>query len=123
MKITKAFVDSDLRARIFTDIFDLSAVDGVEANAVWSGSIAYRKVNDRQWGCILTDVNGAERYCRIGVIVAEEREDMSASELMEKEINDYKEKQEAKAQKEKEKQEKIARDKEKREKEKEKEGE
>lgn len=107
MKMTKAVVDSDLRTRVFSAIFDEFTND------------AFKKINDRQYGIILTDKNGVERYIRIGAIVAEEREDMSARELMEKEINDYKEKQEAKAQKEKEKQEKIARDKEKREKEKE----
>jgi glucosamine 6-phosphate synthetase-like amidotransferase/phosphosugar isomerase protein len=105
MKITKAVVDSDLRTRVFSAIFDEFTND------------AFKKINDRQYGIILTDKNGVERYVRIGAIVAEEREDMTARELMEKEINDYKEKQEAKAQKEKEKQEKIARDKEKREKE------
>lgn len=107
MKITKPVIDADLRTRVFSAIFDEFTND------------AFKKINDRQYGIILTDKNGVERYIRIGAIVAEEREDMSARELMEKEINDYKEKQEAKAQKEKEKQEKIARDKEKREKEKE----
>ena len=107
MKITKAVVDSDLRTRVFSAIFDEFTND------------AFKKINDRQYGIILTDKNGVERYVRIGAIVAEEREDMTARELMEKEINDYKEKQKAKAQKEKEKQEKIVRDKEKREKEKE----
>ena len=115
MKITKAVVDSDLRTRVFSAIFDEFTND------------AFKKINDRQYGIILTDKNGVERYVRIGAIVAEEREDMTAEEredmtareLMEKEINDYKEKQKAKAQKEKEKQEKIVRDKEKREKEKE----
>ena len=105
MKMTKAVVDSDLRARVFSAIFDEFTND------------AFKKINDRQYGIILTDKNGIERYVRIGAIVAEEREDMTARELMEKEIADYQEKQEAKAQKEKEKQEKIARDKEKREKE------
>lgn len=113
MKITKAVVDSNLRTRIFEDLIE------TYDNTV----LPYQKINDRQYGVILTDLNGNERYCRIGVIVAEEREDISARELMENEIRDYVKKQEAKAQKEREKQEKIARDKEKREKEKEKEGE
>ena len=106
MKITKAVVDSDLRTRVFSAIFDEFTND------------AFKKINDRQYGIILTDKNGIERYVRIGAIVAEEREDMTARELMEKEINDYNEKQLAKAQREQEKQEKIARDKERREKEK-----
>ena len=91
MKITKAFVDAELRNRIFADL--------IYGENALEEELDYQKINDRQYGVILTDANGTERYCRIGVIVAEEREDMSASELMEKEINDYKEKQEAKAQK------------------------
>ena len=115
MKITKAVVDAELRAQVFSDLI-LDPPTEVDFD---NPRKDYVKINDRQYGVILTDKNGAERYCRIGVIVAEEREDMTARELMEKEINDYKEKQKAKAQKEKEKQEKIARDKEKRENEKE----
>ena len=110
MKITKAVVDAELRHEVFTYLLNYEEKPY---------DIDFIKINDRQYGCILTDKNGVERYVRVGAIVAEEREDMTARELMEKEINDYKEKQEAKAQKEKEKQEKIARDKEKREKEKE----
>ncbi len=108
MKMTKAFVDSDLRTRIFEDLMLNDTL-----------SHEYLKINDRQYGCILVDANGHERYCRIGVIVAEEREDISARDLMANEIRDYEEKQIAKAQKEQEKQEKIARDKARREKEKE----
>lgn len=109
MKLTKSAVDSNLRARIFEDLIETYG-DTV---------LPYQRINDRQYGVILTDLNGNERYCRIGVIVAEEREDISARDLMTNEIRDYVEKQEAKREKEKEKQEKIARDKEKREKEKE----
>lgn len=109
-KIVKATIDKDLRDKVFDDL-------GMDGTPVINQEFQYHKINDRQYGVILTDLNGNERYCRIGVIVAEEREDMSARELMEKEINDYKGKQEAKAAKEKEKQTKIARDKEKRDKE------
>ena len=112
-KIAKTVVDADLRDRIFTDIFELdsASVNGAKPNAFWIDNTEYRKVNDRQWGCILTDENGVERYCRVGVIVAEEREDMTARELMQSEINAYNAKQEAKAEKAKAKEEKIARDK------------
>ena len=106
MKLTKSVVDSNLCSRIFEDLIETYG----------DTELPYQRINDRQYGVILTDLNGHERYCRIGVIVAEEREDLTARELMEKETADYQEKQEAKAQKEKEKQEKIARDKEKREK-------
>ena len=71
----------------------------------------FYKINDRQWGIILTDLNGVERYVRIGAIVAEEREDMTARELMQKEISDYNAKQADKAQKAAERAEKAARDK------------
>jgi len=98
-KIGKNVVDAELRNEIFNDLF--------------SGKLefTYEKVNDRQYGVIRVDKNGNERYCRLGVIVAEEREDMTAQELMEKEKNAYADKQAEKAEKAKEKAEKIAHDK------------
>ena len=101
-KVSKAIVDKDLRDRVFTMI----ANGDVEL---------FEKVNDRQNGIILTDMNGEERYVRLGAIVAELREDMTARELMQSEIDAYNAKQEAKAEKEKKKAEKIAKDKVKRE--------
>lgn len=91
MKYTKTVVDADLRARVFEEL-NL----GVENYAENS---CFAKVNDRQYGIILTDKNGHERYVRIGAIVAEEREDMTARELMEKEIDEYNTKQAEKAEK------------------------
>lgn len=82
-KISKTVVDADLRATVFGEL-------GIE-----NGN--FIKVNDRQYGVILTDKNGVERYCRVGVIVAEEREDMTARELMAQEIATYNEKQASKA--------------------------
>ena len=96
MKYTKTVVDADLRARIFSEIFELQ--EG-ETAFVTENNIEYRKVNDRQYGVILTDKNGHERYVRIGAIVAEEREDMDARELMQKEIDEYNAKQTEKAEK------------------------
>ena len=87
-KISKTVVDADLRSQIFDDVFNHNAV-----------GFDYVKINDRQWGAILTDKNGVERYVRIGAIVAEEREDMTARELMQKEIDDYNTKQAEKAEK------------------------
>ncbi len=101
-KISKVVVDADLRTRIFSHL-DI-------ANAYTEDSVFY-KINDRQYGVILTDKNGVERYCRVGVIVAEEREDMTARELMQSEIDAYNEKQAEKAEKVKMKEKKIARDK------------
>lgn len=99
-KMTKALVDQDIRARIFEDLI---LQDNLDFN--------YVKVNDRQYGVILTDANGEQRYARIGVVVAEMREDMTAQELMDSEIEDYRIKQDAKAEKAKAKAEKIAKDK------------
>lgn len=107
-KITKAQNDKALREGIFYDIFNNDC-----------GMYDYVKINDRQYGTIITDVNGVQRYCRIGVIVAEERDDMTAEELMQSEIDAYNQKQADKAEKAKAKAEKIARDKAQREKEKE----
>ena len=101
-KVTKNIVDKDLRDKVFAMI----------ANGETE---SFNKVNDRQQGVILTDLNGTKRYCRIGVIVAEERDDMTAEELMQSEINAYQAKQDAKAEKAKAKAEKIAKDKAKRE--------
>jgi hypothetical protein len=108
-KISKTVVDKALRDEVFNDIF---------ADPTDTG---YVRINDRQYGILLTDQNGAQRYVRIGVIVAEEREDMTAEELMQSEIDAYQAKQEAKAEKAKKKEEKIARDKARREQEKKKE--
>ena len=83
MKYTKNVVDADLRARVFSHL-DI-------ANAYTEDSLFY-KINDRQYGVILTDLNGVERYVRIGAIVAEEREDMTARELMESEDKALREK-------------------------------
>lgn len=104
-KISKSVVDNDLRTRIFNDI--LTNVDGFINEFV--------KINDRQYGCILTDLNGVERYVRLGAIVAEEREDMTARELMKSEIKAYNDAQANKAEKARKAAEKAAADKAKRE--------
>ena len=111
-KVTKQMVDKDLRDRVFKDMFT-----SPEKACLTEGT--YQKINDRQWGVILTDANGNQRYVRIGVIVAELREDMTAEELMASEIEEYEMKQTAKAEKAKAKEAKIAKDKARREKEKE----
>jgi DNA-directed RNA polymerase delta subunit len=99
-KVTKAIVDKDLRDRIFKD-------------AIYADNdeVEWHKINDRQYGCILTDLNGETRYIRLGAIVAELREDMTAEELMQSEIDAYTAKQDARAEKAQKKAEKIAKDK------------
>lgn len=99
-KVTKAIVDKDLRDRIFKD-------------AIYADNdeVEWVKINDRQYGCLLTDLNGETRYIRLGAIVAELREDITAEELMQSEIDAYTAKQDAKAEKAQKKAEKIAKDK------------
>ena len=98
-KITKTEIDKELRTRVLDSIYNEK------------GDLDLFKINDRQYGILLTDLNGHQRYVRISAIVAEEREDMTAEELMVTEIEAYNAKQEAKAEKAKKKEAKIERDK------------
>ena len=104
-KVSKTIVDSTIRSNIFAML--------INPDSGW------KKINDRQYGMIVTDLNGVKRYVRLGAIVAEEREDMTAEELMQSEINAYTEKQAEKAEKAAKKADKIAKDKARRESEKE----
>lgn len=99
-KMTKTMVDKALREGIFYDIFNNDC-----------GMFDYVKINDRQYGVLVTDLNGEQRYIRIGAIVAELRDDMTAEELMQSEIEAYNQKQVDKAEKAKAKEQKIAKDK------------
>lgn len=105
-KISKNVVDKQLREAVFEAIF---------TNEIQN----FVKVNDRQYGVLLTDLNGVQRYVRIGAIVAEEREDMTAEELMQSEIAAYETKQADKEAKAQARAEKAKKDKERRAKEKE----
>lgn len=98
MKLSNAAVDSAIRTAIFNTL-NISNIEG------------YHKVNDRQYGVIIEDGNGVRRYARVGVIVAEVREDMTADELMQAEIDAYNAKQAAKAEKAAARAEKAAKDK------------
>ncbi len=112
-KATKTIVDKALRDKVFSELFDIPTGDVI--TTVKMSDCNFQRVNDRQWGVLLTDLNGVQRYVRIGAIVAEEREDMTAEELMQSEISAYEAKQADKAEKAKAKAEKIAADKAKRE--------
>lgn len=101
-KISKAIVDENIRTAIFNAI-GIANIEG------------FHRINARQYGCIVEDVNGERRYVRIGAIVAEQREDCTADELMAAEIADYNTKQAAKAEKAAARAEKAAKDKAKRE--------
>ena len=114
-KISKTAVDKDLRDRVFDMLINVSIDEAMER----TDDNPFVKINDRQYGIILTDANGEQRYVRIGAIVAELREDMTAKELMQSEIDAYNAKQADKAEKTKKKEIKIAKDKARREKEKE----
>ena len=94
--ISKTVVDKALREEIFTMLIN----EGT----------SWKKINDRPYGVILTDLNGEKRYVRLGAIVAELRDDMTAEELMQSEIDAYNAKQEAKAEKAQKKAKKIASD-------------
>ena len=109
MKISKAIVESNIRTAIFNAL-NVANIEG------------FHKINDRQYGCIVEDINGERRYVRIGAIVAEQREDCTADELMAAEIADYNAKQAKKAERAAERQAKAERDRAKREAAKEKEG-
>lgn len=111
-KVSKQIVDKHLRDMVFADIFNTNET-----------AYDFKKINDRQYGVLLTDDNGEQRYVRIGAIVAELREDMTAEELMQSEIDAYETKQAEKAEKAKAKAEKAEKDKAKREAEKAKAGE
>lgn len=99
-KITKNIVDKALRDEVF----------GMLINE----GTSWVKINDRQYGVILTDLNGEKRYVRLGAIVAELRDDMTAEELMNAEIEAYQNKQAEKEAKQMKKVEKITQDKAKR---------
>lgn len=109
-KISKTVVDKDLRDRVFEQLFGTISLGDEDG---------WNKINDRQMGIILPDLNGNMRYVRIGAIVAEEREDMTAEELMQSEIAAYEAKQADKEAKAQARAEKAKKDKERREKEKE----
>ena len=109
-KISKTVVDKELRDRVFDQLFGCIPLGDEDG---------WNKINDRQMGIVMVDANNKFRYVRVGVIVAEEREDMTAQELMQKEIDEYNAKQAEKEAKAKAKAEKAQKDKERRAKEKE----
>jgi len=98
MKNSQSIVDSTIRTAVFSTL-DIANIEG------------FQKINDRQYGVIVTDINGNKRYARVGVIVAQEREDMTAEELMAAEVADYNGKQAKKAEAAAKRAEKAAKDK------------
>lgn len=112
-KISKTAVDSALRLAVFQFAFPEYFQD-IDPDTIAEKVTRFDKVNDRQFGVLMTDLNGVERYIRIGAIVAEEREDMTARELMQKEIDEYNAKQADKEEKAKARAEKAKKDKERR---------
>ena len=103
-QISKAIIDENIRTAIFNTI-GIANIEG------------FHRINARQFGCIVTDDNGEERYVRIGAIVAEQREDMTAREYMQAEIDKYEEAQEKKRKQAQARAEKAAKDAERRKKE------
>jgi hypothetical protein len=116
-KITKTENDRIIRTTIFNTLLDYCGAGTVTEKEI--DGFTFHRINDRQWGVLVIDANGDQRYVRIGAIVAELRDDMTAEELMQSEIDAYNQKQADKAEKAKAKERKIAKDKERRAKEKE----
>jgi len=112
-KVTKTENDRFLRENVFAALMNTIPYDGTTEAEV--GCFPFKRINDRQWGVVLVDKNDHARYIRVGAIVAEERDDMTAEELMQSEIDAYNQKQADKAEKAKAKEKKIAKDKAKRE--------
>ena len=98
-QMSKTAVDKELRTRILDSIYN--AEDNLD----------FHRINERQLGLLLTDLNDHVRYVRISVIVAEERDEISAEELKALECETFNQKQAEKAEKAKKKEAKIARDK------------
>lgn len=73
-KIGKQIIEKDIRDRVFGEIFPSTC----------NYETDFQRINDRQFGCIMHDLNGTPRYVRIGVIVAEDKteEGISAQEYM-----------------------------------------
>ena len=103
IKTSRAVTDSAIRSYVF-DLLNVANIEG------------FQKLNDRQYGLLVTDANNEQRYVRVGIIVSELRDGMTAQELMESEIQEYKEKQAKKAKKAAERAAKAERDKAEREK-------
>lgn len=109
-KVTKTENDRFLRENVFACLLNILPFSGKTQVKTPDGFTFYR-INDRQWGTLITDRNGHARYIRVGAIVAEERDEMTAEELMQSEIDAYEQKQADKAEKAKAKEKKIAKDK------------
>lgn len=107
-KITKTENDKIIRTTVFNTLFDYCGAGAITEKEI--DGFTFHKINDRQWGLIVVDANGDHRYVRIGAIVAELRDDMTAEELMQSEIDAYNQKQADKAEKVKAKEKKIAKD-------------
>ena len=75
-KLNAHIVDANVRARIF-EALNVANIDG------------FSKINDRQWGTVIEDETGTQRYVRIGVIVAKASDDITAQEMMAAEHDEY----------------------------------
>lgn len=56
-----------------------------------NGQFNGHDVTNRQLGLIMTDMNGHDRYVRIQIVVTEERDNITPYELMQSEIDKYRE--------------------------------
>ena len=62
-KMTKTAVDKALRDEVFSDLFGRPHDVSTPEFGRWN------KINDRQWGIILTDANGHDRYVKLMPII------------------------------------------------------
>jgi len=95
-KITKTENDRFLRENVFACLLNILPFSNKTEVKTPEG-FTFHRINDRQWGVLMVDKNGQERYIRVGAIVAEEQEDMTAEEYMQSEIDDFLQKQAKKA--------------------------
>ena len=109
-KITKTENDRFLRENVFACLLNILPFSFMKEVKTPEG-FTFHRINDRQWGTLMVDKNGHTRYIRVGAIVAEERDDMTAEELMQSEIDAYNQKQADKEEKKAKKETKIAKDK------------
>lgn len=76
LKHTTPVLNADLRTRVF----DALNIDNIPN---------FVKINNCRYGILMTDLDGNERYVQVNIKATKFDEDTPASELMQKELDDY----------------------------------
>lgn len=76
LKHTTTVLNADLRARVFEALNIDNLPDFI-------------KINNCRYGIIMTDIDGNERYVQVNIKATKFDEDVTARELMQKELDDY----------------------------------